>query len=99
MNQYEEVQIEVLSNDGEEAIYNKIYSTFDEYCEKKWGFVGRTANLYIQASQVAENIEKNGMLTSPKDTIGRVQVGKRLKADENLFQQMKKEALLNRMGL
>jgi len=86
-----------LQNIRENKLYNKTYQTFEEYCEKRWGFVGRTANLYIQASQVAENFEKNGMLTSPKDTPGYTQAVALTKLDPDQQVELAKTANFSEM--
>jgi hypothetical protein len=40
-------------------LYRKNYNTFEEYCEKRWGFDRQTAHNYIKATEVAENIAEN----------------------------------------
>jgi len=44
-------------------LYKKSYNTFEEYCEKRWGLDHSTVKSYISATEVVENIEKNGHLS------------------------------------
>ena len=37
-------------------LYRKNYNTFEEYCEKRWGFERQTAYDYIKASDVEQNV-------------------------------------------
>jgi hypothetical protein len=37
-------------------LYKAKYNTFEEYCEKRWGFARQTAYDYLTASKVAENV-------------------------------------------
>lgn len=39
-----------------ERLYKESYNTFEEYCEKQWGFVRKTAYEYIRAAAVSENV-------------------------------------------
>ena len=38
-------------------LYKDIYSTYDEYCQKRWGFSPQHANRLIKAATVVEKIE------------------------------------------
>jgi predicted lipoprotein len=37
-------------------LYKKNYNTFEEYCEKRWGFERQTVYDYIKASDVEQNV-------------------------------------------
>jgi hypothetical protein len=40
-------------------LYKDKYSTFEEYCEKRWGFSRQTAYEYMNAAAVAANVSSN----------------------------------------
>jgi enamine deaminase RidA (YjgF/YER057c/UK114 family) len=40
------------------------FKTFDEYCEKRWGWKRNKAYYYIQAAEVAENVHLSGQIPS-----------------------------------
>lgn len=40
-----------------ERLYKTTYNTFEEYCEKRWGFTRQAAYDYIRARIVAENVK------------------------------------------
>jgi hypothetical protein len=50
-----------------ERLYKTAYNTFEEYCEKRWGFERRQAYNYISARQVFENVHLTAQ-TSPSLT-------------------------------
>lgn len=37
-------------------LYKPLYNTFEEYCEKRWGFVRKTAYEYIRAAAIQPNV-------------------------------------------
>jgi hypothetical protein len=40
-------------------LYKEKYNTFEEYCEKRWGFSRQTAYEYMDAAAVAANVSSN----------------------------------------
>jgi hypothetical protein len=40
-------------------LYKDKYNTFEEYCEKRWGFCRQTAYEYMDAAAVAANVSSN----------------------------------------
>jgi N6-adenosine-specific RNA methylase IME4 len=41
----------------DKKLYRQEYSTFEEYCNKKWGFTDRRARMYIDASKTVGNLQ------------------------------------------
>jgi hypothetical protein len=61
-----EMGIKTFYNVGRELIkirdqklYRQDYATFEEYCDKRWGFVARHGNRLMEAATVFNNLEKN----------------------------------------
>ncbi len=41
----------------EKKLYKGVYSTYEKYCQKRWGFSPQHANRLIKAATVVEKIE------------------------------------------
>jgi hypothetical protein len=49
---------EALAEIRDRRLYRQEYSTFAEYCEKKWNFSSRRAYQLIESAEVAKDVEK-----------------------------------------
>src|SRR4028118_2436674 len=45
----------------EQKLYRESHKTFDAYCREKWGIAKQTANRFIAAAQVIENLTPMGV--------------------------------------
>ena len=50
-------------------LYRQQYGTFEEYCQKRWGFSRQFASLQIQSSEIAENLST--IVDIPNETTAR----------------------------
>jgi hypothetical protein len=62
-----------------EKLYKKEYNTFEEYCEKRWGFSREAAYNYIGAAGVAENVHAH---TQNPPSIAQAQLLRALDPDQ-----------------
>jgi len=50
---------EALKQIRDRKLYKDEYNTFEEYCEKRWGYCRQTAYEYMDAAAVAANVSSN----------------------------------------
>jgi hypothetical protein len=55
-----------LSLIREEKLYKLLFSTFEEYCQERWGFNSSRARQLIGAARINENIKSVTIVTPPK---------------------------------
>ncbi|MEG3860273.1 hypothetical protein [Microcoleus sp. herbarium12] len=52
----------------EQKLYREIHKTFEAYCQEKWGMARQTANRFIGAARVMENLEPIGSKFPTKES-------------------------------
>lgn len=56
---------EALREIRESTLYVQHYSSFEDYCQRRWGFVRRQADRLIAAAEVAELVRPIGLTSFP----------------------------------
>lgn len=56
-----------LNEIRELKLYRESHKTFEAYCQEKWGIARRTADRYISAAQVVENLRPMGLKNPTKE--------------------------------
>jgi hypothetical protein len=62
---------EALNEINESELYRQQFTTFEDYCQQRWGFVARRAYQLIKAAQIAQLVRKRFHTSLPNDGVAR----------------------------